>query len=743
MVEPISRATRTCSRRGQKCRRVRVSGPVLVSCWNRTIKGMDAADLMNVYGIPIPTVTASNSHQPMQSEVERQLKESGAAATHNTMGNVESRPPQNIFQSPAKEEVVLNLKLSLQEREMKLRSAEAQISALSTQVANHARMLAVYEDLHKMDIKLHKANDSLLETKDQRIKDLEKQLATPSALNQKTKGSDKSMLRSLVTLAEKLKQHGLLTIHYQKKLTGWKAGMVFDEENSASDEQAAVEEAASEDCSNNDTLVIDFNKDDDEDPIVPVQIPEIAPEKERDDESELQIELPTDPDVEEDNPVSPERGACVEQGLAASLPKEVSCALPEATKDVDMLEVEAAPKADTGTYVEEKKDGGEFEEATEEAKQSISGQEGGLINLYPENADSKDSDLDDRMETLLDDSEGSEDSRVVGNDSLIFHSRSGSDGFKKSGMQMMMDDLEPEKSTDSVAAGAGHGSETKHEEPKFPVTSEPMETAQVQQTPLAVEEAVDPVKALSPAAAENEEEPVGEAEQSSTVKEQEAVSAGPAKGLAQKKRRKMKKSVFSRKRKSPTSGKPRTQKESMSGNSVSSEDKEPVAEESQVQEAELSEPEPEVEEDKSSEEEPTKNSRKRKSTQGSKQEALSGVRSTLVGTWMYSPGKEDRPLTLIKANLPTKSCHLKIYGTPCKDEVSAIDNDPRAQLKSVRVADVDTEPASQDDLPEIPEKKMVVSSVTKAAKGRKKMSRMAKLKGQLSKTCPYFQPKFQ
>ncbi|XP_065344901.1 uncharacterized protein LOC135942618 [Cloeon dipterum] len=692
---------------------------------------MDAADLMNVYGIP-----ASNSHQPMQREVGRQLKESGAAAmAHNMMGNVEARPPQNIFQSPVKEEVVLNLKLALQEREMKLQSAETQITALSSRVANQERMLVVYEDLHKLDMELHKSNASLVQARDEKIKDLKNQLsAPPSAGNQKTKGSEKSMLRSLVTLAEKLKQHGLLTIHYQKKLTGWKAGMAYDEENSANDEQAAVVEATSEDCSNSDTLVIDFNRDDAEDPIVPEKIPEIAPEKELDDDSKLQVVLPSAPDVKEDSPASPEREACEEQGLAASLPKEVACALPEATKDVDMLEVEA----DAGTNVKEKKDGGEFKEATEVAKQSTSGQEGGLANLYPENADSKDSDLDDRMETLLDDSEGSEDLRVVGNDSLIFHSRSGSDGFNESGMQIMVD-LEPEKSPDSVEAGARHDSETKHEEPKLPVPAEPLETAQVQQTPnLAVEE---PVQAMSPAA-ENEEEPVGETEQSSTVKEQEAVSAGPIKGLAKKKRRKMKRSAFSKKRKSP-SGKPSTPKESMSEKPVSSKDKEPVAEESQVQLAEQLVPEPEVEEDKTSEDEPTKNSRKRRSTRGSKQETLPGVRGTLVGTWMYSPGKEDRPLSLIKANLPTKSCHLKIYGTPCDDDDSAVNNDPQAQLKSVKWAGVATEPAPQDDVPDIPEKKMVVSTVTKPANGRKKMSRMAKLKGQLAKTCPYLHPKLQ
>ncbi|XP_065336420.1 uncharacterized protein LOC135937238 isoform X2 [Cloeon dipterum] len=148
------------------------------------------------------------------------------------------------------------------------------------------------------------------------------------------------------------------------------------------------------------------------------------------------------------------------------------------------------------------------------------------------------------MEALLDDVEVS-DVSCVGNDSLILHSRSGSDGSSESGMQMM-DGLQP----DGVKEGAGHDPETKHHnERKFPIHAEPMETAK-QTANLAVEEAVGPVEALSPAAeseaAATNEEPVGEPEQSSTVKDQEAVTAtGPVNGLAQKKRRKRRTSIIS------------------------------------------------------------------------------------------------------------------------------------------------------------------------------------------------------
>ncbi|CAB3363589.1 Hypothetical predicted protein [Cloeon dipterum] len=715
---------------------------------------MDAVDLMSVQGIPMPTVDAVNSRQQQQSEVERLFKiqlESGAHKNlQNMMGNVESRPPQKIFQSPSKEELVLALKRIVQEKEMKLLNAKVQIASLSSKVANQERVVAVYEGLNKKDVELHKqykefhkravelhkVNASLLELKDQKIRDLENQLATPpSAHNQETKGSDseKWMLRTLVTFAEKLKEHGLLTIQYQKKLTDWKAGMMSDEQNFANYEQAAVEEVT-QDSTDYDTLVIDSNKDDAEDPIVPVKIPEIAPEKESDEESELQVALPSVPDVKGDVTASHELGASKEQGLVTSLPEEVARVLPESTENVDMQEVEAG----AGANVEEKKDGEKIKEPTEKAKHCSTGQEGGLPNLYPENADSNDNDLDDRMEALFDDLEVLDDSRV-GNDSLILHSRSGSDGSNESGMQVM-DGLQP----DGFEVGAGH--DPDQQEPKLPVPAELMETAQVEQTAnLAVEEAVGSVKALSPAADSEavaiNEEPVGEPEQSSTVKDHEAVSAtGPVNGLAQKKRRKRKTSIFSRKRKSPASRKPRTQKESVP--------EEPIAEESQVQEAELSEPEAEVQEPEAYEEEkeaslPMKISRKRKGTPGPK-ETLPGVPGTLFGTWMYSPGKEDRPLTLIKANLPTKSCHLMIYGTPCDDEDSAGD-DPQVQPKIIRWADKDAEPAPQDDLPDDIPEKMVVSSISKPAKGRKhaKISKMAKLKGQLSKTCPFLQSKLQ
>ncbi|CAB3372519.1 Hypothetical predicted protein [Cloeon dipterum] len=247
----------------------------------------------------------------------------------DTMGNVE--PPHEMFQPPSKEEEMLALELAVQEREMELERAKTEISSLSSQLAIYEEVHKQDKELHLQDKKLNDANDSLLEVKDENIKDLEKQLSELTSAQKTKERSEKRLLRSLVTLGEKLRKHGLLTNHYQKKLTGWKDGLMSED----SDGQAALEDR-------NDAFVIKSNKDESEDAIEPGK--------------ELDF---------------PSREAIQGRGLAAPLPE--GALLPEAGGDGDKMEVEAS------TNVKEEKDASSekiepTEMDTEDENQSSTGQ---------------------------------------------------------------------------------------------------------------------------------------------------------------------------------------------------------------------------------------------------------------------------------------------------------------------------------------------------------------------------------
>ncbi|XP_065350883.1 uncharacterized protein LOC135946552 isoform X2 [Cloeon dipterum] len=300
---------------------------------------MDVGGLMKKV-LGVPTASASNSREQKQSEVD-EFKEVLDRDFEGTMGNVESLPPHQMFQSPSKEEEMLALELAVQENEMELERAKAEISSLSSQLAIYEEVHKQDKELHKQDKRLHEANESLLEVKDQNIRDLEKQLSKITSAQKSKQGSEKRLLRSLVTLGEKLEQHGLLTIHYQKKLTGWKAGLMSE----ANDGQAALEDR-------NATIVISSNNNDEaEDAIEPGKEHEF-----------------------------PSREAIQGQGLAAPLPEGAECALlPEAREDGDMMEGEA------GNNVEEEKDGsGEMVDPSEVAMEDANQSSTGKGNLYPE-----------------------------------------------------------------------------------------------------------------------------------------------------------------------------------------------------------------------------------------------------------------------------------------------------------------------------------------------------------------------
>ncbi|XP_065331671.1 neurofilament heavy polypeptide-like [Cloeon dipterum] len=122
---------------------------------------------------------------------------------------------------------VANDKLEKQKKELSMLLKEAQA------FKEHAtKMISVYEVIHKQDESIIKQNNRIIAANDEKIAALEREeVKTP---NTAKKVSEKRMLRTLVKLAEKLKENDLLTIHYTKKLEGW-TELLSDENNDSYD----------------------------------------------------------------------------------------------------------------------------------------------------------------------------------------------------------------------------------------------------------------------------------------------------------------------------------------------------------------------------------------------------------------------------------------------------------------------------------------------------------------------------
>ncbi|CAB3378509.1 Hypothetical predicted protein [Cloeon dipterum] len=120
---------------------------------------------------------------------------------------------------PSHTEQVLMLKVANDELEKQIKEMTTQLKETVAFNEKATKLISVYEVVHKQDEMIINQGIVNIKAKDEKIAALEsREVKVPKPTR---KGSGKRFLRTAVKLAEKLKEHDLLTIYYTKKLTEW------------------------------------------------------------------------------------------------------------------------------------------------------------------------------------------------------------------------------------------------------------------------------------------------------------------------------------------------------------------------------------------------------------------------------------------------------------------------------------------------------------------------------------------